>query len=128
MHWSSARAKLDCQFGFEWTAFMASSQSLVPAMNRPEHVQRLQEALQSKEPADGLYRLAVSLRDEGLSQIELYVLFEQSHLATSSDDPRYDAIADTMEVTYGGSWAKGRGIYPTELSEEELNQYRKLTD
>lgn len=97
----------------------------VKPMNRPEHVQRFQEALRSKEPSEELYRLAVSLRDEGITQIELYELFSQFQMATSSDDPRYDAIVDTMDLIYGGPWAKGGALFPTELSEEKLNEHRK---
>jgi hypothetical protein len=94
-------------------------------MNRPEHIQRFEESFRSKNPAEELYRLAVSLRDEGISQIELYGLFEHFQIAISGDDPRYDAIVDTMDLIYGGPWAKGHGLFTTELSEDQINEYRK---
>lgn len=41
-------------------------------MNRPEHIRRFEEALRFPNPHEGLYRLAISLRDEGVPQIEIY--------------------------------------------------------
>lgn len=62
------------------------------AMQRPEHIRRFEEAFQSKSPAAELYELAVSLRDEGVTQTELYELFARFQTVISDDDPRYDAI------------------------------------
>ena len=84
-------------------------------MQRPEHIQRFEEAFQSKNPAAELYRLTVSLRDEGVPQTELYELFQRFQTATSGDDPRYDAIVDTMDLIHGGPWAKGGELFPKAL-------------
>jgi hypothetical protein len=96
-------------------------------VNRPEHIQFFEKALSSENPAQELSRLAITLRDEGVSQVELYGLFEHFQIATSGDDPRYDAIVDTMELICGGPWAKGHGLFPTELTEAQINEHRKKT-
>lgn len=92
---------------------------------RPEHIQRFEAAFCSKTPAEELHRFAVSLRDEGVAQIEVYMLFEHFQISTSADDPKYDAIADTMELIFGGPWAKGRDIFPKALTEEEIKESRR---
>jgi hypothetical protein len=85
-------------------------------MPRSEHIQRFEEAFRSENPAGELHRLAVSLRDEGVAQTDVYGLFQHFQTATSGDDPRYDAIVDTMDLIHGGPWAKGGDIFPTPLS------------
>ena len=85
-------------------------------MPLPEHVQRFEGAFQSKNPTAELYRLAVSLRDEGMTQTELYELFQRFQTATSEEDPRYDAIVDTMDLIHGGPWAKGGDLFPKALN------------
>lgn len=82
----------------------------------PEHIARFEEALGSTNAFESLYQLAVSLRDEGVRQVEVYWLFQHFQIATSGDDPRYDA----MDLIYGGPWAKGGDIFPQELTEEEI--------
>ena len=71
-------------------------------------------------PADALYGLAVALRDEGMSQTDLYALFQKFQVQTSGEDPRYDAIADTMDVICGGPWARGRALFSTELEAADM--------
>jgi len=51
-------------------------------MSATKHVQAFEEALRSPNPTEELYRLAVSLRDQGLSQFELYLLFERFQIAS----------------------------------------------
>jgi hypothetical protein len=94
-------------------------------MKSPEHIQRFENALASASPGEELPRLAVALRDEGVSQIELYDLFAHFQIATPGDDPKYDAIVDTMELIYGGPWAKGHGLFATELTEDQIHEHRK---
>jgi len=94
-------------------------------VNRPEHIRRFEQALSSENPSQELSRLAITLRDEGVSQVELYDLFEHSQIATPGDDPRYDTIVDTMELICGGPWAKGHGLFQTELTEAQINEHRK---
>jgi len=94
-------------------------------MKRTDHIRRFEEAFHSLNPPEELYRLAVSLRDEGVPQIDIYALFEQFQIATSGDDPRFDAIADTMDLIYAGPWAKGHGLFATELTEDQIIEHRK---
>ena len=94
-------------------------------MSRTEHIRRFETALRSENAAEEIPRLAVLLRDEGVSQIELYVLFERFQLATSGEDPRYDAIVDTMDLIVGGPWAKGGDLYREKLTEQQINEHRK---
>ena len=97
-------------------------------MQRPEHIQRFEKALHSTDPFAELRELAISLRDEGVTQLEVYFLFERFLILTSGDDPKYDAIADTMDVIWGGSWEKRTDIFPTELSNEEVRAARETQE
>lgn len=94
-------------------------------MQRSEHIQRFEQAFRSTNPADELYRFAVSLRDEGVAQVEVYQLFERFQTSTSGDDPKYDAVVDTMDLIYGGPWAKGGDLFPRPLTGEEIDEGRK---
>ncbi|HWX20396.1 MAG TPA: hypothetical protein VN578_10900 [Candidatus Binatia bacterium] len=93
-------------------------------MKRPEHMQRFEQALGSESPGPSLWDLAHALRDEGVSQIDLYFLYEHYHLLFQGDDPKADAITDAMDIIWGGGWAKGRDLYPHELTSEEIAEYR----
>ena len=73
--------------------------------------------MRSASPVEAPHALAVSLRDEGMPQAELYALFEKFQVETSGEDPKYDAIVDTMDLISSGPWAKGRGLFSTELGE-----------
>jgi hypothetical protein len=91
---------------------------------RDEHVRRFEEALSSNNSYAELHRLAVSLRDEGVNQIEVYRLFSRFQVATSGDNPNYDAIVDTMDLICGGPWAKGGDIFPRPLTDDEIDKSR----
>lgn len=52
-----------------------------------------------------------------MTQRELYELFETALRRTEADSPRYDALADALDLIHGGPWAKGRALYPEPLSE-----------
>jgi hypothetical protein len=97
-------------------------------MQRPEHIQRFEKALHSTNAVAELRQLAISLRDEGVTQIEVYFLFERFLIPTSADDPKYDAITETMDSIWGGAWAKGSDIFPTELSNEAVWASREAQD
>jgi hypothetical protein len=73
-------------------------------------VQRFRNAMRSKNPKAALHSLAASLRDEGMSQSDLYSLFQRFQIETSPDDPWYDNIVDIMDIIDGGPWAKGRKL------------------
>jgi len=91
---------------------------------RDQHILRFEEALSSNDSYAELHRLAISLRDEGVNQIEVYRLFSHFQIATPGDNPKYDAIVDTMDLICGGPWAKGRNIFPRPLTDEEIDKSR----
>jgi len=91
-------------------------------MISPEHIQRFERALNSERPLCNLHGLAVALRDEGVSQVDLYMLFSHFQTMAAADDPRYDAIVDNMDLIWGGPLAKGHALYPTILTDEDIRQ------
>ena len=96
-------------------------------MIRPEHQRRFEEALASKAPFKSLCRLAEALRDEGVSQIEVYFLFGSYQEKILDSDPLYDAVVDTMDEIHGGPWAKGGGFFSTVLTDEQIQAERRKT-
>lgn len=82
--------------------------------------QRFALALASPDPATALHALAKALQAEGMAQVALYHLFAEFQQETDGDDPRYDAIVDTMDLIWGGGWAKGRALYDTELTSADI--------
>jgi hypothetical protein len=71
-------------------------------MTTPENIQRFQSTVLSSDPLRALQQLAVSFVDEGMSQTEMYDLFERFLIQTSSEDPTDDVIADTMDLICAG--------------------------
>jgi hypothetical protein len=94
-------------------------------MNPQEIEARYIREFNSPNPAEGLWRLAHALRDEGLPQLDLYFLFEKHFVTTSADDPRYDAIQSALDAIYGGPWAKGSDLYPSPLTDGIIDAERK---
>jgi hypothetical protein len=92
------------------------------------HHQRFEKALNGIPPAVTLHQLAIDLRDEGISQIEVYFLFSHFQERTSGEDPRYDAIVDTMDEIYGGPWAKRGGVFASSLTEQAIQAGRKAAE
>jgi len=77
---------------------------------------RLKIALNHAQPSRAVYELARALRDEGMSQIELYRLFDDFRAAHESDadETLYDAILDTMDFISG--WCSPSSqLYDTQL-------------
>ena len=93
-------------------------------MGHPEYLERFEKARSSANPEQELYHLAVSLRDEGVSQVDLYLLFERFCQLNHRERPKPDAILDTMDMIYGGRCARGRALYHRELEEKAINEYR----
>ena len=65
------------------------------------HEERLWAALPEAEPAEAVHRLAVALRDEGVSQADLYRVFYRVIRQLDSGDSRFDAVADTLDYIIG---------------------------
>ena len=94
-------------------------------MSSIEDQRRFEEALASGAPEKEVPQLACDLRDEGKSQLDLYFLFSRYQQEMSGEDPRYDAIVDTMDIIYGGPWAKGADLFSDQLTEEIIEVERK---
>jgi hypothetical protein len=82
--------------------------------------QRVEEALISPDPAAALHVLAKELKAEGMGQVAMYHLFAEYKRKTESDEPLNDAVLDTMDLIWGGGWAKGRAIFETELTNNDI--------
>jgi hypothetical protein len=79
--------------------------------------QRLDRAVEAPDPAAAVPELARALRDEVMPQRAMYRLFADQQERLPRDDPRYDAVVDTMDLIWGGLWAKGRALFDTELTD-----------
>src|SRR4051794_10800784 len=90
--------------------------------------QRFELALASPDPAFTLHELAKALKTEGMGQVAMYHLFAEFQHKIDGDDPRYDAVVDTMDLIWGGSWAKGRALYDTELTSADIAEPRAAAD
>ena len=86
----------------------------------PTHIGVFKTRLRGFAPREALLTLARQLRDGGSSQLELYFLFSYFQQRLSPEDPRYDAVVDTMDLIWGGGWAKGRALYDTELTSADV--------
>lgn len=84
-------------------------------MSAPDQIQRLEKAMRSAAPEVALPRLAAALRDEGVSQADLYILFKRFQTESSGADTHHEAIADTMDLIWSGPWARGDALFPSEL-------------
>jgi len=73
--------------------------------------------MRAANAVEALHDLAVTLRDEGTSQMDLFALYQKFQEQTAGDDPRYDAIVDMMDLIRGGPWAKGHALFSTELGD-----------
>ena len=64
---------------------------------------RLENALRDSEPSRAVSALALILGDEGMSQLDMYRLFDDFRAIHESDtdETLYDAILDTMDVISG---------------------------
>jgi hypothetical protein len=77
---------------------------------------RLQIALQQPQPSLAALELARALRDEGMSQLDLYQLFDEfrdAH-ASDADEILFDAVLDTLDFISGWCSPNYR-LFDTEL-------------
>jgi hypothetical protein len=81
---------------------------------------RFEEALADAQPYAALHALARSLKDEGIDQVSIYRLFREYLVKTDGNDPRYDAIADNMDLIRGGPWAKGGALFESDLTDADV--------
>jgi hypothetical protein len=81
---------------------------------------RFEEGLTSSQPYELLNALARALKAEGVDQVTIYRLFAEYQQKTDGNDPRYDAIVDTMDLIWGGAWAKGGALFDKELTDADV--------
>jgi hypothetical protein len=89
-------------------------------MSAERYRQRFEVALASPDPATALYELAKALKAEGVGQVAIYHLFAEFQRNITGDDLRADAILDTMDLIWGGGWAKGRALFETALTDADV--------
>jgi hypothetical protein len=77
---------------------------------------RLQIALQQPQPGLAAFELARALRDEGMSQLALYQVFDEFRAihATGADEILFDAVLDTLDFISGWCSPSCR-LFDTEL-------------
>jgi hypothetical protein len=77
---------------------------------------RLENALRDSEPGRAVFALARTLRDEGMSQLELYRLFDgfRATHENDGDETLYEALLDTMDSISGWCSPSSR-LYDSEL-------------
>ena len=81
---------------------------------------RLLSALSADDPMASVHQFALALKAEGLSQVEMYRLFSRLHQGFREDDPRADALANTMDLIWG--WcSKEHALFEHVLSDEDLS-------
>ena len=90
-----------------------------PASAEMTPAQRLQAALRSEPTA--VLALARALRDEGMAQTALYRLYQAEHARSDLTGLQLDALADALDLIWGGGWAKGQALFGQALSQERLD-------
>lgn len=78
--------------------------------------ERLLAAMASEDHACDVPELAKALKAEGMGQRDLCHLFSAIQVELTGEEENYDSLVDTMDLIYSGPWAKGRGLFDTELS------------
>jgi len=64
----------------------------------------------------------IALKAQGVAQVTIMLLFMEHQLQTEADDPNYDAIVDMMDLIQSGPWAKGHGLFETEVTAEQIRR------
>ena len=77
---------------------------------------RIEDALWAQSPTDALSALAKALKSEGMTQAEMYRLFDTLRAAHAADEvgTNYDAILNTMDIVSGWCRPEAR-LFETEL-------------
>ena len=85
-------------------------------MNTSSPTERLEAALREPQPAHAVTALAEALKNEGMTQLEMYRLYDQYRAKHQSDTDEtiYDAILDAMDHIVG--WCSpGSRLFDTQL-------------
>jgi len=91
----------------------------------PEYIRRFDAALLDEKPFNKLFDLAVSLHGEGVSQLNIYMLYEHFLIATPADDQKYDWITEVMDFIWGyPPYTEDKALFPKTLTKKEVEEYR----
>ncbi len=68
------------------------------------------------------YGLAKRWRDAGMSQMDLYLLFDAFYVSVNDEDsPRVDQIADALDGIYSGWGNRNSYLFDTSLTNEKIS-------
>lgn len=83
--------------------------------------QRLDDTRATDDPFGSLYAIAESLRDTGLSQIEIYRIYSELYLRhqADQDDAFYCTIADVLDCIWSGGWGDRSDLFDTSLTDDQ---------
>lgn len=126
------RDSLDISYIERWVAELQLEEQWSAAIqaggltSRSPHEPRLWAALQEAQPAEAVHRLAVALRDDGVSQVDLYRLYYRVIRQVDSirDEIQFDALADTLDDIIG--WCS-QPLFKHYLGREEREQLERET-
>jgi len=88
--------------------------------------QRLEATRDTPNPVESLYAIAVSLRDFGFSQAELYEIFMGAYFRhqDDKDESFYDCICEVLDCIWSGGYCNAlRVLYPHSLTQARLRKY-----
>ena len=81
--------------------------------------QRLLTALQAVSPDEAVRRLAEQLKSEGMTQLQLYRLYFRASRGFDRDDPRCEALYDTLDSIVGWCGPPAK-LFAHYLTNEEI--------
>ncbi len=82
---------------------------------------RLHQAIHSTDHKVLILELAKRLKNEGMSQREMYNLFASVQAELTGEEECYDSLVDAMDLIHGGAWAKGIGLFDSVLTTDTLD-------
>jgi len=92
----------------------------------PEHIKRFDAALLDEKPFHKLFDLAVALHDEGISQLDIYMVYEHFLNAIDVDDQKYDWIYEVMDFIWGyPPYTKDSALFSEMLTNKLVEEYRR---
>jgi hypothetical protein len=91
---------------------------------RGELQAHLLESLTADDPTRAAYDYAVRLRAEGVTQLEMYWVFDGVREQLQDGDPRYDAVLDTMDFIVGFC-SPHMKLFVRSLSNEDIEASRR---
>jgi len=88
-------------------------------MSNNAHILDLLQAAATKDPYNNLLAIATKWKNEGVTQVDVYLRFTDLLTCTPTTAAYYDHVLDAMDEIQCGVY--NGGIYPTVLSNEEIS-------